>query len=460
MDYEPDYSRYTLDELLDANDHIDREKYPERAQKLDDEIARRRRGDLPMSDPESIEEYIKSLRPLPVRHLEWMAANIDKERFSERYKAIIDAISEKRLHPEVEDTGTHEEIRLEFQGSAREYFRIWIVNLCLTLLTLGIFSAWAKVRKKRYSYSHTTLAGTPFQYLGQPIPILKGRLIAALGFLVYYASSHFITSWLPFVLAVGLVVAPWVIVRSAAFNARYSAFRNMTFHFDGGYLGALKVLYAWGIIPAIVIGMMLDWIGKPIVLGIASVVFGLSYPWWIRRLKRFIVEHTSYGGKKGAFFATGGQFFRIYFIAGLIVFAVMIPSVILVTTLFASIKKSWLLTYLGAVPMYAGYVLAFAYIQARSGNLVWNHTHLGPLRFQSTLRWVDLLKLYVTNALGIVASLGLLIPWAVMRTLKYRADHMRVLQEGELTEFQGSDMGSVAAVGAETVDFFDLDLSL
>ena len=64
---------------------------------------------------------------------------------------------------------------LQFTGSALEYFRIWIVNVCLTLVTLGIFSAWAKVRKKRYFYSHTLLDGTPFQYLGMPIPILKGR---------------------------------------------------------------------------------------------------------------------------------------------------------------------------------------------------------------------------------------------------------------------------------------------
>jgi uncharacterized membrane protein YjgN (DUF898 family) len=334
------------------------------------------------------------------------------------------------------------------------------VNLCLTLLTLGIFSAWAKVRKKRYSYSHTTLGGTPFQYLGQPIPILKGRLIAAMMFLAYYMSSHFIISLLPYILAAGLVIAPWVIVRSAAFNARYSAFRNMTFHFDGGYLDALKVLYAWGIIPALVIGTMFNWTRKPIVLGIASAVFAFSFPWWIRRLKNFIIEHTSYGGKKGAFSATGGQFFRIYFISGLIMVAVLIPSGVLAAILFASTKKSWLSIYLLAAPMYAGYVLAFAYIQARSGNLVWNHTRLGPLHFQSTLRCIDLLKLYVTNALGIAASLGLLTPWAVMRTLKYRADNMRVLQEGELGEFQGSDMSAVAAVGAETIDFFDVDLSL
>ncbi len=420
-----------------------------------------------MSEPESIEDYIESLRPLPVGHLEWMAVHVDKERFPERYKAIIDAISEKKLHPQVEETSPQEEIgyagfggRFEFRGSAREYFRIWIVNLCLTLLTLGIFSAWSKVRKKRYLYSHTTLGGTPFQYLGQPIPILKGRLIAAIGFLAYYTSSHLITSLLPYILAAGLVVAPWVIVRSAAFNARYSAFRNMTFHFDGGYLNALKVLYAWGIIPALVIGMIFNWLGKPIVLGITSAVFAFSYPWWIRRLKKFIIEYTSYGGKKGAFFATGGQFFRIYFISGLIMVAVLIPSGVLAAILFGSTKKPWLSTYLIAAPMYIGYVLAFAYVQARSGNLVWNLTHLGPLRFQSTLRCIDLLKLYVTNALGIVASLGLLIPWAVMRTLKYRADNMRVLLEGELSEFQGSDRSAVTALGAETVDFFDVDVSL
>lgn len=409
-----------------------------------------------MSEPEGIEEYIESLRWLSVGYLEWMATHIDKERFPERYKAITDAILEKKLHPQVKDPG----VRFLFQGSAREYFRIWIVNLCLTLLSLGIFSAWAKVRKKRYLYSHTTLAGTPFQYLGQPIPILKGRLIAAAGFIAYYTSSHFITSFLPYILAAGLVAAPWVIVRSAAFNARYSAFRNMTFHFEGGYLEALKVLYAWGIISAIAIGMLFNWPGKSIILGITSAVFAFYYPWWIRRLKKFIIERTSYGGQKGALLATGGQFFRIYFFAGLILIAVLIPSVILVGWLFSSTKKSWLLIYLAAAPMYAGYVLAFAYVQARSGNLVWNHTRLGPLRFRSTLRCRDLLKLYLINALGIVASLGLLIPWAVVRTVKYRVDNMRVLQEGELSEFQGSDRSAVAAVGAETVDFFDVDLSL
>jgi uncharacterized membrane protein YjgN (DUF898 family) len=436
-----------------------------------------------MTPFKSLEEYARYIQGLSLGQLEDIALHLDKDMQPERYQAVLDLISQRRsgswgkderlkIDPSTVDSGglvqeqtsqlpePPPELSLEFHGSVPEYFRIWIVNLCLTLLTFGIFSAWAKVRKKRYLYSHTTLDGTPFQYLGQPIPILKGRVIAAIGFLAYYTSSHLITSMLPYVLAGGVIVAPWVIVRSAAFNARYSAFRNMTFHFGAGYLEALKVLYAWGTIPALAIGMIFNGLGKPTLLGITSAVFAFSYPWWIRRLKRFIIEHTSYGGKKGAFFATGRQFFKIYFISGLIMVAVLVLSAKFAGMLVAFTMQLWLLTYLIAAPMYAGYVLAFAYVQARSGNLVWNHTRLGPLRFQSTLRWRDLLKLYVTNALGIVASFGLLIPWAVIRTMKYRADNMQVLLEGELSEFQGSDKSAVIALGAETVDFFDVDLSL
>jgi uncharacterized membrane protein YjgN (DUF898 family) len=52
--------------------------------------------------------------------------------------------------------------RFAFTGRSGEYFRIWIVSLSLSVLTLGIYSAWGKVRKKRYLYSHTELR----QYLG------------------------------------------------------------------------------------------------------------------------------------------------------------------------------------------------------------------------------------------------------------------------------------------------------
>ena len=59
--------------------------------------------------------------------------------------------------------------RPQFTGRAGEYFGIWFVNLLLSIVTLGIYSAWAKVRTERYFYGNTSLAGANFEYLASPI---------------------------------------------------------------------------------------------------------------------------------------------------------------------------------------------------------------------------------------------------------------------------------------------------
>jgi uncharacterized membrane protein YjgN (DUF898 family) len=146
--------------------------------------------------------------------------------------------------------------------------------------------------------------------------------------------------------------------------------------------------------------------------------------------------------------------------AGLIMTVALFVGGLLGAGIVAAMKKSPFAFLFFILPAYAGYVMAFAYIQAGISNLVWNRTRLGPLHFQSTLRARGLARLYLTNALGIIPSLGLLTPWAVIRTLKYRVDNMRVRQEGDLADFHGSERTSVRAVGAEVGEFFDMDLSL
>src|SRR5437879_9460526 len=81
---------------------------------------------------------------------------------------------------------------VQFTAAAGEYFRIWIVNLGLTIVTLGIYSAWAKVRKRRYLYSHTRIGGEGFEYRAKPLPILKGRLFALGLLVVLFAAGHFV----------------------------------------------------------------------------------------------------------------------------------------------------------------------------------------------------------------------------------------------------------------------------
>jgi Bacterial protein of unknown function (DUF898) len=44
----------------------------------------------------------------------------------------------------VEPSSAEERYPVEFSATAGEYFSIWIVNLGLTIATLGVYSAWAR----------------------------------------------------------------------------------------------------------------------------------------------------------------------------------------------------------------------------------------------------------------------------------------------------------------------------
>ncbi|PKO57288.1 MAG: DUF898 domain-containing protein, partial [Betaproteobacteria bacterium HGW-Betaproteobacteria-19] len=115
------------------------------------------------------------------------------------------------------------ELPFEFSGQGFEFFRIWIVNILLSIVTLGVYSAWAKVRTQRYFYGNTRLDGASFEYLADPIRILKGRLIA-FGFLLVYMLADQFVPVLGFILMLVLIgLFPWVMVRSLAFRNHYSA---------------------------------------------------------------------------------------------------------------------------------------------------------------------------------------------------------------------------------------------
>ena len=68
--------------------------------------------------------------------------------------------------------------KFRFKGTASEYFGIWIVNILLTIITLGLYAPWAKVRRLRYFYGNTWFIQRRFDFTGLPTKILVGRLIA------------------------------------------------------------------------------------------------------------------------------------------------------------------------------------------------------------------------------------------------------------------------------------------
>src|ERR1700744_2482683 len=129
---------------------------------------------------------------------------------------------------------------VEFHGTGGEFFGIWIVNLALTVLTLGIYSAWATVRTRRYFRGNTVLAGHSFDYHASAVRILIGRLIALTLLIGYKVSVSFTPYAALFWIPLFLIAVPWLIASSLRFNARNTSYRNVRFNFVGTYGGAFK----------------------------------------------------------------------------------------------------------------------------------------------------------------------------------------------------------------------------
>lgn len=333
-----------------------------------------------------------------------------------------------------------------FTGSGSEYFRIWIVNLLLSVLTIGIYSAWAKVRRLRYFYGHTSIDGSAFGYHASPIAILKGRLIAYAVVITLAALSELAPRAASILYLPILVLAPIIIVRSFRFRAANSSYRGIRFGFDGLDSDAYTVFLFW---PMTV----------PFTLG-------LTYPYVTKRQREFFVSDSRYGRAQfGLELPTAGVY-RIYVLAALAsVVWLGLGVVALLGAIFGStpldpeaLPGPRLL--LGVALIYAGFGVTIVAIRTAFENLVWNHTQLDQHRFESRLAAGRMLWLYASNILGIVATLGLFVPWARIRLAAYRAESLTLLPGGPLLSASIDGGLEAAATGAELSDAMDLDFGL
>lgn len=346
------------------------------------------------------------------------------------------------------DSAHAQRIPFEFSGKAGEYFKIWIVNILLTILTLGIYSAWAKVRRKRYFYGNTHLKSSTFEYHAQPIQILKGRLIA-FGAFVVYTGLNAIAPPAAAVLALLFVfVVPWLLIKAHTFNTRSSSYRNLRFNFKGEYAKALGT-----------------YVGLPI---LAAITFGLAFPVYMYFRTKFVVTNSAYATMPFSFTGTVGGFYVI----ALKLLGMAFGIGILFSVFTAVLKGLSATGAQPAIPVAGPVALLFivlaivafstlkAYFDAAVTNLVWSNVGVSNSQFSSTLRTRDMLWLYLSNAVAITLSLGLLIPWAQIRTMRYRLENLELHVKDDLESFVAGEQSKVDSAGEEVSEFFDLDMGI
>ena len=89
---------------------------------------------------------------------------------------------------------------------------------------------------------------------------------------------------------------------------------------------------------------------------------------------------------------------------------------------------------------------------------MYNNLDISGNQVQSELKTGYLLYLYVTNTLAIMISLGLLMPWAKIRTARYRASVTSLNVTGDLGHYTSAEEQKQSAFGEEMGEMFDMDL--
>ncbi len=323
-----------------------------------------------------------------------------------------------------------QEHAFEFTGNGWEYFRIWIVNLLLTILTLGIYSAWAKVRRLQYFYRNTRLADASFDYHGTPVSILKGRLIA-FGLLMIYTVAGNLNPLLGMLIALLIAaVMPWLIVRSLRFKLHNSSYRGLRFAFAGSDAAAYTVFLLFPVLTALSLYLLA--------------------PFTHQQIKQYQHRNSRFGDTFFNFEASVGSFYGIY---------LRLLGMLLGLAILAGI-----LSVLGLPLLLILFPIAFlfiaGYFAVRLPNLIWNSTGLGEHTFYSRLEVRPYVWISFTNLLGIVFTLGLYVPFATVRMLRYKLENMGLTAQGDLAEFVAGQAQTVSATGEETAEMFDVDISL
>jgi uncharacterized membrane protein YjgN (DUF898 family) len=348
-----------------------------------------------------------------------------------------------------------------YDGRLGELYAIFLKNLLLTIVTLGIYRFWGKTRIRRYVWSHVGFQGERFEYTGTGGELFKGFLIV-LGFLVIAGllrtgielwsgpdSGATVLAQILFLFAVVYLV--FVAQYSAQ---RYRLTRTLWRGIRGGMTGSA---WAYG--------------GKALLYNAISGFTGwLAQPWASFRLIESRLNNSYFGDAKaqaslrasevlGRYFAGYGLMIVIGMLvagAGIAImaatgaldaFRVLIeasaagdkpdPTGIDIKAIGVALFMFYVILVAWAV---FGATFAFAWYWSGVAREIADRLAVSELRFKSLVTGGSLIALYLGNVLILIFTVGLGLPIVLHRTLRFATTRYHVLGELDATRLAQSTL--------------------
>jgi uncharacterized membrane protein YjgN (DUF898 family) len=377
-------------------------------------------------------------------------------------------------------------LAIKFTGTGSEYFRIWIVNLLLTIVTLGFYFPFAKARRLRYFHGNTLVGGHALGFHGDPWKMLRGYVLM-LVFGAAYLGAGKISPMAGAVAAVAFALLwPALWYSSLRFRLANTSWRGLRLRFNGSMGGAYAALVPVLLPVALMatagaIGQPDAASGAPPAPGLGSMIAGFVVigavllllplmPWLLARLKRYQHGHYQFTDETTQLEARTRSFYGLMlrtFGVSLIPFAMIIGAFALMVPAFkhGGVGTAIGASVLGGLLVLAGYllllVLTQSYMTARMQNLVWGTTRSPRLRFSSRLKVRSVIGLMLTNLLLTVVTLGLYRPFAAVATAKLRLEAVSLEAHGDIDQWTASAAQRMNdATGDAAGDLFGIDVGL
>lgn len=341
----------------------------------------------------------------------------------------------------------------KFHGTGSEYFGIWIVNILLTIVTLGIYSAWAKVRRNRYFYGNLELMGGRFEYHARGGQILKGRLIVFGALIIFNILTNIFPPIALVTTLIILVALPFLVAKGLRFSARVTSYRNVRFDFVGTAGGAFK---------AFLLGPILS-----------IMTIGLLAPVSTRWLSQYLFKNLRYGDRP---FASEPPLRALYkalilpfiiFVIGFIVICVVIVYLVqnsdyVDTGMLADSEEydtlSIIVLWTAVLGAFVIFSLTSLLYQAMVRVIVLSFTVFDEKhQFSSNMSAARYIWVVISNLIVSIATVGLARPWAACRYMRLISDTTSIAILGDVGKIMNELDASGSVASAEFMDIEGID---
>jgi uncharacterized membrane protein YjgN (DUF898 family) len=377
---------------------------------------------------------------------------------------------------------------LEFTGSGGEYFRVWIVNLLLSIVTFGFYTPLARRRTAQYFYSHTLVAGSPLEFTAQTKRMLVGFIL----FVALYAALKIAAQTgqdnvVAVMLVGGAALAPYFWGSAMRFRFNATRWRGVRLQFTAtwgevyrasipAFLFALIWLGALTQITELVgprkeHGSVVVAGGVGLVAAILSILCAIRLEY---NYKSLVVARGRIGGQPGRWKPRFGDFVGIWAATvGVFLGVVLLVGAAIALAvggsfaLIKNMKGGGIAAVLTMIAMFVAVIFllflasapARAYREARMFRLVWNNIGVSHMsRFKCRLRPWRFVGLRVRNVLLTLVTFGFWRPFARVSEYRMKAESVTLHVKGGLDQLAGQLAREEQAVGDAIADAIGLEL--